>query len=91
METVPQRVGVIRSSDLPWLTIACRYSSQSECSPAMERKYATNASSASSPSLASSTSHVPSTCTHASSHSSERTTTETPGRCRAFLVFARCG
>ena len=29
----PHRTGAIRSSDLPWRTMACRYSSQSGCSP----------------------------------------------------------
>ena len=38
---------VIRISDLPCLRIASRYSSQSACSPAMQRKYSTSPSSAS--------------------------------------------
>jgi hypothetical protein len=36
--TGPQLVGVIRISDMPWSLIACFYSSQYGCSPAMERK-----------------------------------------------------
>ena len=36
--TGPHRVGVTRIRHLPWSTIACRYSSQSGCSPEMERK-----------------------------------------------------
>ncbi len=36
--TGPQLVGVIRISDLPWSAMACLNSSQSGCSPAMERK-----------------------------------------------------
>jgi hypothetical protein len=34
----PQRVGVIRISDLSWMRMASRYSSQSGCSPEMQRK-----------------------------------------------------
>ena len=36
--TGPHRVGVIRSSDLPCAVMACRYSSQSGCSPEIARK-----------------------------------------------------
>ena len=36
--TGPQLVGVIRISDLSWSAIACLYSSQLGCSPAIERK-----------------------------------------------------
>jgi hypothetical protein len=35
--TGPQRVGVIRSSALPCLVMAARYSSQSGCSPLIDR------------------------------------------------------
>jgi hypothetical protein len=34
----PQRVGVIRINDLSWMRMAWRYSSQSGCSPEMQRK-----------------------------------------------------
>jgi hypothetical protein len=33
-----QCVGVMRSRDLPWSIMACRYSAQSGCSPEIERK-----------------------------------------------------
>ena len=70
----PRLGTVIRISDLPCLRIASRYSSQSECSPEMQRKYSTSPSSASWLGM-SSTSAVPSTWTQASSHSSESTST----------------
>jgi hypothetical protein len=34
----PERVGVIRISDLSWMRMASRYASQSGCSPEMQRK-----------------------------------------------------
>ena len=37
----PHRSGVILTRHFPWSTIAWRYSSQSGCSPEMERKYST--------------------------------------------------
>jgi hypothetical protein len=35
--TGPHRRGVTRIRHLPWSTIACRYSAQSRCSPAIDR------------------------------------------------------
>ena len=88
--TGPQRSTVIRISDLPCRRIAARYSSQSGCSPEMQRKYSTSPSSASGLGM-SSTSAVPSTCTHASFHSSERTSTEARGSRRRLVALARSG
>ena len=81
---------VTRISDLPCVRIAARYSSQSGCSPAMQRKYSTSPSSASCAGM-SSTSAVPSTWTHAPFHSSECTSTETAGSRRRLVAFARSG
>ena len=81
---------MIRIRDLPCLRIASRYSSQSGCSPEMQRKYSTSPSSASADGM-SSTSATPSTCTQASSHSSESTSTDAAGRRRRLLAFARSG
>jgi hypothetical protein len=86
--TGPQRSVVTRSSDLPWRTMACRYSSQSGCSPEIDRKYSTSGSTASGPS---STSAVPSTCTHGPPKSSDSTTTLTCWLRRALRVLARSG
>ena len=81
---------VIRISDLPWRRIASRYSSQSSCSPEMQRKYSTSPSSASCDGM-SSTSAVPSTCTHGPSNSSDITSTVAAGLRRRFRAFARSG
>ena len=56
----------------------------------MQRKYSTSPSSASGDGM-SSTSAVPSTCTHGPSHSSESTSTEAAGLRRRFTALARSG
>ena len=89
MATGPQRCGVIRMIDLPCFTIACRYSSQSGCSPAMLRKYSTSGSTDSGVSM---TSAVPSIWTHGPFQSSLSTSDARPASSRlALRVLARSG
>ena len=88
LATGPHRVGVIRMIDLPCRAIAARYSSQSGCSPEMQRKYSTSGSRAAG---MSSTSASPSTCTQGPLKSSDSTTTDARAERRALVVLARCG
>lgn len=84
----PQRSTVRRIRVLSSSAMACLYSSQSGCSPEMERKYSTSGSRASGMSRISA---VPSTCTHGPSKSSESMHRATRGSRRMFVTFARSG
>ena len=86
--TGPHFSGVTRMIDLPCLTMAARYSSQSGCSPEMFRKYSTRGSTDSGESM---TSAVPSIWTQGPSQSSLSTTRLTRSSRLAFRVLARSG